>query len=92
MKELPMQVPGRITLVPVLAALLAGCAGGMGMHHGDMIHGHDSASDMSSMCAMHKQMMAGKTAAEQQSLMDEHMKSMTPEMRQRMQTAMGQCN
>jgi len=86
-----MQLPGRIALVHLLAVLLAGCAVGMGMHHGDMTHGHGSATDMSSMCAMHKEMMAGKTAAEQQSLMDEHMKSMTPEMRQRMQTTMRQC-
>jgi len=40
---------------------------------------------------MHKKMMSGKPSAEQQAMMQEHMKSMTPEMRQRMQAMHDQC-
>jgi hypothetical protein len=50
-----------------------------------------STMDMQSMCEMHKKMMSGKPAAEQQAMMQEHMKSMTPEMRQRMQAMHEQC-
>lgn len=39
--------------------------GGMGMHR-----------DQASMCTMYRQMMSGKSAAEQQAAMAEHMKSM----------------
>lgn len=47
--------------------------------------------DMQSMCAMHKKMTSGKTPAEQQAMMQEKMKSMTPEMRQRMHAMHEQC-
>ena len=76
----------------VLAGTLGGCAGGMHMGHGGpMDHSHASQVEMQSSCDMHKEMMAGKTAGEQQLLMEEHMKSMTPEARQRMQSMMAQC-
>jgi hypothetical protein len=79
----------------LLSGLLTGCATEthMPQHHegGAMTHGHDAMMDMRSMCDMHKQMMSGKTAAEQQAIMDEHAKSMTPEMRQRMRSMMEQC-
>ena len=72
----------------LLAGLVGGCAtgastsksmgGGMsGMGAGQM--------DMQAMCEKHKAMMAGKPSAEQQAMMSEHMKSMSPEMRTRMQ-------
>lgn len=46
---------------------------------------------MQSMCAMHQNMMVGKPSAEQQAMMQEHMKSMTPEMHQRMMAKQEQC-
>lgn len=42
-----------------------GNSGGMGMHR-----------DQAGMCSMYRQMMAGKSAAEQQAAMAEHMKAM----------------
>ena len=84
----------RNAFAPGLLFALAGCAGGMHMQHHDMTAmapGQGGAMDMQSMCAMHKKMMAGMTAAEQQAMMDEHMKSMTPEMRQHMQQMIQQC-
>ncbi len=83
----------------ILAVGLAGCAatasqgdahvhadapakpgmGGMGM------------MDMQQRCEMHKKMMSGKPPAEQQAMMQERMKSMTPEMRQRMEAMHQQC-
>ena len=68
----------------LLAGLIGGCATGAstsgpmsGMGAGQM--------DMQAMCEKHKGMMAGKSTAEQQAMMSEHMKSMSPEMRTRMQ-------
>ena len=84
----------------LVAGLIGGCAtgpstsgsmGGMdgmsgmsGMGAGQM--------DMQAMCEKHKSMMAGKSAAEQQAMMDEHMKSMSPEMQTRMKTMHEKCN
>jgi len=78
----------------LLAGLIGGCAtgastsksmgGGMsGMGAGQM--------DMQAMCDKHKGMMAGKSTAEQQAMMSEHMKSMSPEMRTRMQKVHETC-
>ena len=47
--------------------------------------------DMQAMCDKHKGMMAGKSTAEQQAMMSEHMKSMSPEMRTRMQKVHETC-
>lgn len=83
----------------LVAALLGGCAtgapssgsmgsmGGMGSMSG-MGGGQ---MDMQAMCDKHKAMMAGKSPAEQQTMMTEHMKSMTPEMRARMQAMHEKC-
>ena len=71
-----------------LAGLVGGCATGAstsgsvgagmsGMGAGQM--------EMQAMCEKHKGMMAGKSTVEQQAMMSEHMKSMSPEMRTRMQ-------
>jgi hypothetical protein len=49
------------------------------------------AMDTQSHCEMHRKMMAGKPPAQQQAMMQEHMKSMAPEMRQRMQAMHEQC-
>jgi uncharacterized lipoprotein len=78
----------------LLVVLLAGCATDSHVAHhqdGPRAQGHGSTMDMESMCSMHKQMMAGKTADEQQALMEEHMKSMPSEMRERMQMLHQQC-
>ena len=47
--------------------------------------------DMKSMCEMHNKMMSSKTPAEQTAMMDDHMKSMSPEMRQHHMKMMQQC-
>jgi hypothetical protein len=74
----------------LLAVGLAGCAAAPqksdARGHADM-----GTMDMQSMCEMHKKMMSGNTSAEQQAMMQERMKSMTPEMRQRMQAMHDQC-
>ena len=76
-----------------LAGLIGGCATGPsssgtmgdkgGMSGGQM--------DMQAMCEKHKAMMAGKSTAEQQTMMNEHMKSMSPEMQTRMKAMHEKC-
>lgn len=87
MKSPRLLAPAAVSLL--LAGVLAGCA--MPGRHGHMDHHASQAMDMKAMCDMHRKEMAGKTAAEQQALMQEHLKSMSPEMRQRMQTMHAQC-
>lgn len=66
---------------------LAGCAVGA-----QKCDSHSYARmDMQSRCDMHKKMMSGKYSSEQQAMMQEHMKSMTHEMRQKMQVMHEQC-
>lgn len=68
----------------LLAALLAGCATRPAEHHGtDM--------DPQAMCDMHRKMMGSMTPAQQQAMMDEHMKGMAPDMRARMQEMHARC-
>ena len=74
----------------ILVAGLAGCATAPAKT-GDHAHATMGSMDMQSHCEMHKKMMSGKPSAEQQAMMQEHMKSMTPEMRQRMQAMHEQC-
>ena len=81
-------------VVPLLAsALLAlglgGCAASA--KSDDHAHATMGAKDMQSHCEMHKKMMSGKSSAEQQTMMEKHMTSMTPEMRQRMQAMHERC-
>lgn len=83
-------------LIPLAAATLlvaglAGCAHGPAKG-GDHSHATMGPMDMQSHCEMHRKMMAGKPAGEQQAMMQEHMKSMAPEMRQRMQAMHAQCS
>ena len=78
-------------LVPLaMAGVLAGCAAGAPRND---VHSHATAGamDTQSHCEMHQKMMSGKTAADRQAMMQEHMKSMTPEMQQRMRTMHEQC-
>ncbi len=74
----------------VVAGSLAGCAAGA--RQADS-HSHSSMAmgDMKAMCDMHKKMMTGKSPAEQQTMMQEHVKSVSPEMRQRMTAMHEQC-
>jgi hypothetical protein len=74
----------------LLVTGLTGCAATPAMR-GDHSHAAMGSMDMQSHCDLHKKMMAGKPSAEQQAMMQEHMKSMAPEMRQRMQTMHEQC-
>lgn len=73
----------------LLAVGLAGCAASA--KSDDHAHATMGAKDMQSHCEMHKKMMSGKPSAEQQTMMEKHMASMTPEMRQRMQAMHEQC-
>ncbi len=80
--------------VPLVSSvLLAGALVGCAAPQKSSDHAHESMGmmDMQSMCERHKKMMSGKSTAEQQAMMQEHMNSMTPEMRQRMQTMHEQC-
>ena len=73
----------------LLASALAGCAA---PHKTEgHVHSKMEPMDMQSRCERHKKMMAGKSPAEQQTMMQEHMKSMAPEMRERMQAMHEQC-
>ncbi len=73
-----------------LVAVLSGCAAGA--KKGD-VHSHATMGEMDkqSHCEKHKKMMSGKPSAQQQAMMQEHMKSMTAEMRQKMQAMHEQC-
>ena len=74
----------------LFADALAGCAAAPAKSD-DHAHAEMGSMDMQSHCEMHKKMMSGKSSAEQQAMMQEHMKSMSPEMRQRMQAMHEQC-
>ena len=81
----------------LVAGFIGGCAtgpstpGSMGSMGG--MSGMDAGQmDMQAMCEKHKSMMAGKSAAEQQAMMNDHMKSMSPEMQTRMKTMHEKCN
>ncbi len=81
----------------LVAGFIGGCAtgpstpGSMGSMGG--MSGMDAGQmDMQAMCEKHKSMMAGKSAAEQQAMMIDHMKSMSPEMQTRMKTMHEKCN
>lgn len=72
----------------LLAGLIGGCATGAsstGSMGGGMSGMSAGQMDMQALCEKHKAMMAGKSTAEQQAMMSDHMKSMSPEMRTRMQ-------
>lgn len=94
----------RLAAIPILLAALTGCAAfsGEGRHanqtttgaydgRGGMQSQQGMMMDMQAMCDMHKQQMVGKSSQERQAMTDEHMRSMPPEMRNRMQSMMRQC-
>jgi hypothetical protein len=74
----------------LLVGVLAGCGAMAGGQHS---HSHESHAmmDAQSMCEMHKKHMSGKSPTEQKAMMDEHMKSMPPDMRKRMEAMHAQC-
>lgn len=72
-----------------LVGVLAGCAAGP-QRSDAPAHSGMGAMDLQAMCDKDK-MMSSKPAAERQAMMEEHMKSMTPEMRQRTQAMHEQC-
>ena len=88
MKLISQVVP--LVAAAFLAVGLAGCAA-TPANSDDHAHAMMGAMDMQSHCEMHKKMMSGKSSAEQEAMMQEHMKSMTPEMRQRMQAMHERC-
>jgi hypothetical protein len=93
--------------VLLLAASLAGCAALGGGDKGEHVHptgtaapGHGGTPgqqgmgmgmDMQAMCDMHRKKMAGKTAQERHAAMEEHMRTMPADQRERMQAMMQQC-
>ena len=66
--------------------MMGGADGKMGM-----MGGADGQMDMKSMCKMHNNMMSSKTPEQQRAMMDDHMKSMSPEARQKHMEMMQQC-
>lgn len=88
MKLISRVVP--LVSLAVLAVGLTGCAAPPPKHDASA-HASMGTMDPQAMCEMHKKMMSGKATAEQQANMQEHMKSMTPEMRQRMQAMHEKC-
>ena len=54
-------------------------------------HHLESSMDMKAMCAMHEKMKSTKTPEEQKAMMDEHMKTMSPESMQKHMEMMAQC-
>ncbi|MES2757079.1 MAG: hypothetical protein V4693_06865 [Pseudomonadota bacterium] len=87
----------------VAALVLAACAApqepGHRLHHPDSAAAPGASGgmammgtkDMQAMCEMHKKMMSAKTPAERQALMDERMKSMSPEMMEKHKAMMEHC-
>lgn len=88
MKAIPRVVP--LVCSVLLVGALVGCAASP-QKITDQGHASMGTMDMQAMCERHKKMMSGNTAAEQHAMMQEHMQSMTPEMRQRMQAMHEQC-
>ena len=79
-------------LAPVLLAGLAGCAANMrSAHHQPGGPMHMSAGDMQAMCDMHNQMMSGKTPEQRRAIIEEHVKSMSPDMRHHMEMMQHHC-
>jgi hypothetical protein len=73
-----------------LVTALAGCA--VAPKESEDAHAHTGdTTDVQSTREMHKKMMGGKPSEQQQAMMQDHMRSMTPEMRQRMQAMHDQC-
>ena len=81
------------TAALLLAGLVGGCTTGTSSlsSMGNMSGMSGGQMDMQAMCEKHKGMMAGKSPAEQQTMMNDHMKSMSPEMQTRMKAMHENC-
>lgn len=80
----------RFAASALLALALVGCATSPQEHsHGAAAAG--PGSDMHAMCEMHKSSMAGRSDADRMAMMEERMRSMSPEMRRQMQEMMANC-
>lgn len=81
----------RFAAPAVVALALAGCA----TPRQDHSHGGASAgpggNGMHAMCEMHKKDMAGRSDADRSAMMEERMRSMSPEKRKQMQEMMANC-
>jgi hypothetical protein len=76
----------------VLLGGLAGCASNMhSAHHQRGGPMHMSSGDMQAMRNMHNQMMSGKTPEQRRAIIEEHAKSMSPDMRHRMEMMQHHC-
>lgn len=77
----------------LLAGLVGGCAtgGSTSGSPGGMSAMSGGQMDMQAMCEMHKGMMAGKSSTEQQAMMNEQMKTKSPEMQTRMRAMHEKC-
>lgn len=73
---------------PAAASASTTATASPGMHHGQM---EMMMHDPKAMCEMHKKMMSGKTPEEQKAMMDERMKSMSPEMMKKHHAMMAEC-
>lgn len=64
----------RLLALPLVggALVISACA----TPHDRMLSGGHDSMDITRMCAMHRQMMAGKSPAEQQAAIEAHVKSM----------------
>jgi predicted carbohydrate-binding protein with CBM5 and CBM33 domain len=81
---------GLLVSSALLVVVLAGCAAPVQTAESHA-HGNKESMDMQAMCEMHKKMMSGKSTAEQQGMMQQNMKSASPEMGQRMQAMHEKC-
>jgi hypothetical protein len=73
------------------ATLVAGCASPAMNHSSDSMGAMSKSSgEMAGMCDMHKKMMA-MSPQDRKMMMDEHMKGMSPEMREENMEKMKKC-
>ena len=87
-----MKISSTVLFSAVLGAtLLAGCASPAMNHSPDSMGAMSKSSgDMAGMCDMHKKMMA-MSPQDRKMMMDEHMKGMSPAMREEQMEKMKKC-
>lgn len=87
-----MKIFSAVVLSAVLGvSLLAGCASPAMNHSSDSMGAmSNSSGDMAGMCDMHKKMMA-MAPQDRKMMMDEHMKGMSPAMRDEHMEKMKSC-
>ena len=87
-----MKISSTVLFSAVLGAtLLAGCASPAMNHSSDSMGAMSKSSgDMAGMCDMHKKMMV-MSPQDRKMMMDEHMKGMSPAMREEQMEKMKKC-